>query len=83
MYIKKVSLYNHDCLPVLMLLYTMLHIMLACLVLFAALSNAVCLYKAFFLLLIFANAFCFMLCLGLLIHSLFISKMISNHAQYL
>ena len=43
--------------------------MLAYLMLFAALSNAVCLYNAFFifvLLLIFANAFCFMLCLGLL-----------------
>ena len=37
--------------------------MLACLMLFAALSNAVCLYDAifsfFFFLLIFANAFCF------------------------
>ena len=41
-----------------MLLYIMLHIMLAYLMLFAALSNAVCLYNAFFffLLLIFANA---------------------------
>ena len=76
MYIKKVSLYNQDCLPVLMLLYTMLHIMLAYLMLFAALSNAICLYNAFF-----ANAFCFMLCLGLLTHSLFISSMIFHHAQ--
>ena len=48
MYIKKVSLYNHDCLPTSMLLYIMLHIMLAYLMLFAALSNAVCLYNAFF-----------------------------------
>ena len=42
-----------------MLLYIMLYIMLAYLMLFAALSNAVCLYNAFFLPLIFANAFCF------------------------
>ena len=49
-----------------MLLYIMLYIMLAYLMLFAALSNAVCLYNAFLQLLIFANAFCFMLCLGLL-----------------
>ena len=56
--IKKVKLIYHDCLPILMLLY----IILAYLMLFAALSNPVCLYNAFlflFLLLIFANAFCF------------------------
>ena len=47
MYIKKVKLINQDCLPVLMLLYIM-YIMLAYLMLFAALSNAVCLYNAFF-----------------------------------
>ena len=41
---KKVKLINHDCLPILMLLY----IMLAYLMLFAALSNVVCLYNAFF-----------------------------------
>ena len=35
----------------------MLYVMFAYLMLFAALSNAVCLYNAFFLLLIFANAF--------------------------
>ena len=40
-----------------MLLHIMLYIMLAYLVLFAALSNAVCLYNAF-LQLIFANAAC-------------------------
>ena len=39
--------------------------MLAYLMLFAALSNAVCLYASF-LIFIFENAFCFMLCLGLL-----------------
>ena len=41
----------------------MLHIVLAYLMLFAALSNAVCLYNAFFLFfffpLIFANSLCF------------------------
>ena len=50
MCIKKVKLINHDCLPILMLLYIMLyivldylmlHIVLAYLMLFAALSNAV------------------------------------------
>ena len=44
MCIKKVKLINHDCLPILMLLY----IMLAYSMLLAALSNAVCLYNAFF-----------------------------------
>ena len=43
----KVKLINHDCLPILMLLRLMLYIMLAYLMLFAALSNAVCLYNAF------------------------------------
>ena len=43
MCINKVKLINHDCLPILLLLYIMLYIM------FAALSNAVCLYDAFFL----------------------------------
>ena len=55
---KKVKLINHDCLPILMLLY----IMFAYLMLLAALSNAVRLHNAFFLTfflpLIFANAFC-------------------------
>ena len=54
---KKVKLINHDCLPILVLLY----IMLAYLMLFDALSNAVWLYNVFvvvFLLSIFANAFC-------------------------
>ena len=54
MCIKKVKLINHDCLPILMLLYIMmytvlaylmLYIVLAYLMLFAALSNAVCLYN--------------------------------------
>ena len=60
MYLKKVKLINHDCLPILMLLYIMLYIVLAYLMLFAALTNAVCLYNAsFFLPLISANAFYF------------------------
>ena len=41
---KKVKLINHDCLTILMLWY----VMLAYLMLFAALSNAVCLCNAFF-----------------------------------
>ena len=74
----KVKLINHDCRPILMLLY----IMLAYLMLLAALCNPVCLYNAFFFLpLIFVNDFCFMLCLGLLTHSLFISSMIFHQAQ--
>ena len=53
---KKVKLINHDCLPILMLLYIMLCIMLAYLMLFAALSNDVCLHNAFFF------SFCYWLC---------------------
>ena len=65
---KKVKLINHDCLPILILLYIilyivlaylMLHIVLAYLLLFAALSNAVCLYNASFLPMISAIAFYF------------------------
>ena len=52
MCIKKVKLINHDCLPMLVLLYIMLYIMLcimlAYLMLFAAISNAACLYDVFF-----------------------------------
>ena len=48
MCIKKVKLINHDCLPILMLLYIMLYVMLANLMLFAALSDAVCLHNASF-----------------------------------
>ena len=55
----KVKLINHDCLPILMLLYIMLYIMLAYLMLFAALSNAACLDNAFFMPLIFSNPLCF------------------------
>ena len=64
--LKKVKLINHDCLPILILLYIMmyivlaylmLYIVLACLMRFAALSNAVCLCNASFLPMISANAF--------------------------
>ena len=48
--IKKVKLINHDCLPILMLLYIMLYLVLAYLMLFAALTNSVCLNNAFFFL---------------------------------
>ena len=64
-----------------MLLYIMLYIVLAYLMLFAALSNAVCLHNASFLPLISANAFIFMFSLGLLPHSLFISCINLHHAQ--
>ena len=77
---KKVKLINHDCLPILMLLY----IMLAYLMLLAALCNAVCLYNAFFIFLAIDFCKCFfviMLCLGLWTHSLYISSMIFHHAQ--
>ena len=56
-YKKKVKLIKHDCLPILMLLYIMLYTVLACLMLFAALSNAVSLYNASFLPMIYAIAF--------------------------
>ena len=36
---RSVKLINHDCLPILVLLHTMLYIMLAYLMLIAALSN--------------------------------------------
>ena len=49
------KLINQHCLPILMLLY----IMLAYLMLFAALSNAVCWCNASFFPFISANAFCF------------------------
>ena len=48
---KKVNIINHDCLPILMLLY----IMLAYLMLLAAIFGDVCLYNAFF----FLSFFCY------------------------
>ena len=56
---KKVKLINHDCLPILMLLYIMLYIVLAYLMLFAALTNAVCLYNASFFAIDFCKCFLF------------------------
>ena len=80
MYIKKkVKLISHDCLPILMFLYIMLYIVLAYLI-FAAFSNAVCLYNAFFAI-DFCKCFLFSRCLSLFTHSLFISRMILHHAQ--
>ena len=66
MYLKKVKLIKHDCLPILMLLYIMLCIVLAYLMLFAALSNAVCLYNASFLPNYFCN--CFLFSCSVLVH---------------
>ena len=59
----------------------LLYIMLAYLMLFAALFNAVCLHNVYSLPLTFANAFRKMLFLGLLTYSLFISIIILHHAQ--
>ena len=85
MYIKKSELINHDYLHILMLLYIMLCIMLAYLMLFDALCNAVCLHNAslfsFFCHLFLQMLFVFMLCLGLLTHSLLISCVNLHHAQ--
>ena len=76
-----------------MLLYIMLHIVLAYLVLyivlaylmlFAALSNAVCLHNASFFANDSCNCFlssCFFYSLGLLTHSMFISCINLHHAQ--
>ena len=52
-------------LPILMLLYLMLHTVLAYLMLFAAMTNAVCLNNVFFFSLICANAFYLHVCLCL------------------
>ena len=59
MYIKKVELNNQGCLPISVLLCIMLYIMIAYLMLFAALCNAVCLHNASFFPFISANSFCF------------------------
>ena len=56
---KKFKLINHDCLPILMLLYIMLYVMLAYLMLFAALFNAVCLNNVFFFSIDFCKCFLF------------------------
>ena len=64
-----------------MLLHIMLLIMLAYLMLFAALSNAVFCIMLLFFHLFLQILFVFMLCLGLLSHSLFISCVDLHHAQ--
>ena len=56
---KKGKLINLGRLPTSLLLYIMMYIMLAYIMLLTALSNAVCLQKAYFLPLIFENASCF------------------------
>ena len=60
---KKFKLINNDCLPI----FLLLHIMLVYLMLFAALSNAVYLYKAYFFAIDFCKCFlfsCFVLVYG-------------------
>ena len=59
MYLKKVKLINHDCLPILMLLYIMLYTVLAYLMLFAALTNAVCLNNPSFFFIDLCKCFLF------------------------
>ena len=56
---KKVKLINHDCPPILLLLCIMLYIVHAYLMLFAALSNAVCLNNASFFAIDFCKCFLF------------------------
>ena len=63
MCIKRVQLINHDCLPIIVLLYIMLYVGLAYSMSFAALSNAVCLNNACCFAIDFSNGFVFMLCL--------------------
>ena len=56
---KKVRLINHDCLRNLMLLCITLYLVLAYLMLFAALSNAVCLHNTSFFAIDFCKCFLF------------------------
>ena len=58
MCIKIDILINHDCLPILMLMYIMLYIMPAYLTLLDALSDAVCLHIAYFFAIDFNICFC-------------------------
>ena len=59
MCINKVKLINHDCLSILRLLYIMLYIIFAYLMMFAALTNAVCLHNASFSAIDFCRYFLF------------------------
>ena len=61
-----------------MLLYVTLYIVLAYLMLFAALFNAVCLHNASFFSLISANAFIFIFCLGLFTNSFFFMSYLAS-----
>ena len=81
MHIKKVKLINQDCLSIIVLLYIVLYIMIAYLMLFAALSNAVCFFDASFFPFISANAFCFHALSWSIAHSLFISCVDLHNAQ--
>ena len=60
MCILKSQLIIHDCLTIVMLLYVMLYIVLAYLMLFAAITNAVCLNNAFFLFFVIDLCKCFL-----------------------
>ena len=88
MCIKKVKLINHDCLPILMLLYILLYIVLAYLMLHIVLAYLMLFYLMLFvcIMLLFCQLFLqmlfiFMFCLGLLTHSLVISCINLHHAQ--
>ena len=81
MYRKEVKLINHDSLSILMFLYIMLYIILPYLILFAALSNAVCLHNAYFCDLFLQMLFVFIFNIFLLTNSLFISDVVLHHAQ--
>ena len=76
--LKKVKLIKHDCLPILML-----YIVLAYLMLFATLTNAVCLYNASFFAIDFCK--CFLLSCFVLVYwhivCLFISFFNLHHVQ--
>ena len=75
------KLINHDCLPILMLLYIMLYIVLAYLMLFAALTNAVCLYAYLFFAIDLCKNFLFSCFALVYCHSFFISNNILHHIQ--
>ena len=73
---KKDKLIHYDCLPILMLLNVIAYLML-----FAALANAVCLHDAYFVAIDFWKCFyVFMLCHGLMSNSLLIENIILHHA---
>ena len=75
------KLINHDWLPILVLLYIVLYIMLAYLMLFAALTNAVCLNNDSFFAIDFCKCFLFSCFVLVYLHSFFISCINLHHAQ--